>query len=159
MSSTPQSTPETNAESNPATAPAIQTARIVAGQKPPRRKLQKLEIVAIAGIIALIGAGAAVASVTAGNAKNDAVPPPSAAATLKLGYFANVTHAPALIGVNNGIIAKDLAATFPTLLEHGVTAGVGKKANLSGNFELQPLNQVLEKTGQPAVSAGGLGAQ
>jgi len=107
---TPENTPENKLTANPA-APSLRTARIVAGQKSPRRKLRKVEIVAVAGVIALIGAGAAVASVTAGNAKNDTVPPPSAAATLKLGYFANVTHAPALIGVNNGIIAKDLGAT------------------------------------------------
>ena len=33
------------------------------------------------------------------------------AKTLRLGYFANVTHAPALVGVQKGIFGKDLGAT------------------------------------------------
>ncbi len=33
------------------------------------------------------------------------------AATLRLGYFANVTHAPAIIGVNEGLFAKELGGT------------------------------------------------
>ncbi|ALV46467.1 sulfonate ABC transporter substrate-binding protein [Arthrobacter alpinus] len=96
----PEKTPETN---------EVKTTRIVAGQK-PRRKIRGIEIAAIAAIIALIGAGAAVASVAARNDK-PAVAAPTQADTLKLGYFANVTHAPALIGVNNGIIAKNLGST------------------------------------------------
>ncbi|MFP3802483.1 ABC transporter substrate-binding protein, partial [Paraburkholderia sp. SIMBA_027] len=35
----------------------------------------------------------------------------SPAAELRLGYFSNVTHAPALVGISKGIIAKDLGST------------------------------------------------
>jgi NitT/TauT family transport system substrate-binding protein len=35
----------------------------------------------------------------------------SPATELRLGYFANLTHAPALIGVQNGLFAKELGAT------------------------------------------------
>ncbi|AIY01868.1 aliphatic sulfonate ABC transporter periplasmic substrate-binding protein [Arthrobacter sp. PAMC 25486] len=92
--------------------PVLKTSRIAAGQK-SRRKLRGVEIVALAALVALIGAGAAVAAVTTGN--RDTTEPPAAAAgpaaELRLGYFANVTHAPALIGVNDGILAKHLGAT------------------------------------------------
>lgn len=87
----------------------VKTIRIVAGQK-TRRKIRGLEIAAIAAIIGLIGAGAAVASTASRNAE-PTVAAPVQAQTLKLGYFANVTHAPALIGVNDGIISKNLGAT------------------------------------------------
>lgn len=105
-------------EQNPANhdpaGPQLKTTRITAGQKKQRRKLRGIEIVALAALVALIGAGAAVATVTAGNNKSapeQAAPAASPAAELRLGYFANVTHAPALIGVNNGILAKSLGAT------------------------------------------------
>ncbi|WP_104086433.1 ABC transporter substrate-binding protein [Arthrobacter sp. GMC3] len=101
----PERTPEKPENSAP------KTTRIVAGQK-TRRKIRRIEIVAVAALVALIGAGAAVASVTAGS-KNESTPvvSTSPADTLKLGYFANVTHAPALIGVDKGIFAKNLGAT------------------------------------------------
>ena len=88
----------------------LKTTRIVAGEK-PKRKLRTVEIIAVAGLVALIGAGAAVASVTAGNNNDAAAPAPTQAATLKLGYFPNVTHAPAIAGLQEGIFAKDLGAT------------------------------------------------
>ncbi|NVM97058.1 ABC transporter substrate-binding protein [Arthrobacter sp. SDTb3-6] len=92
--------------------PRLATTRIVAGEKPkgPRRTV---EIVAVAALVVLIGAGAAVASATANNnsAKNDAVTQTGAAATLRLGYFPNVTHAPAIAGLQEGIFARDLGTT------------------------------------------------
>ena len=42
---------------------------------------------------------------------NSADGPPGPASMLHLGYFANVTHAAAIIGVNRGLIAKELGAT------------------------------------------------
>lgn len=89
----------------------LKTTRIVAGKK-SRRKIRGIEIAAIVALVAVIGAGAAVASVTASNKdKTTAAVVGTPAGTLKLGYFANVTHAPALIGVDRGIIAKDLGTT------------------------------------------------
>jgi NitT/TauT family transport system substrate-binding protein len=46
-----------------------------------------------------------------GGRTNSADGPPGPASTLRLGYFANVTHAAAVIGVNRGLIAKELGAT------------------------------------------------
>ncbi|ALE93087.1 sulfonate ABC transporter substrate-binding protein [Arthrobacter alpinus] len=101
----------------PATAPetaagqTLKTIRIVAGQK-TRHKLRKVEILVLAALIALISAGAAIAAGSAGT--NNATAEQAAAgpaAELRLGYFANVTHAPALIGVQRGILAKNLGAT------------------------------------------------
>lgn len=91
----------------------LKTTRITAGQK-KRRKIRGIEIIASAALVALIGTGAAMAAVNTGK-KNPATQTEAAAAgpaaELRLGYFANVTHAPALIGVNDGILAKHLGAT------------------------------------------------
>jgi NitT/TauT family transport system substrate-binding protein len=46
-----------------------------------------------------------------GGSTTSAEGPPGPASTLRLGYFANVTHAAAIIGVNRGLIAKELGAT------------------------------------------------
>ncbi|MEO6531793.1 MAG: ABC transporter substrate-binding protein [Specibacter sp.] len=97
-------------EKNPETS-HVKTIRVVAGQK-NRRKIRGIEVVGIAALVALIGAGAAVASMTANNKETTAsVVAGTPATTLKLGYFPNVTHAPALIGVNEGIFAKNLGGT------------------------------------------------
>ncbi|WP_315915203.1 ABC transporter substrate-binding protein [Arthrobacter sp. lap29] len=109
MTRIPATPPESTA------APELKTIRIVAGQK-TRHKLRKVEIVVLAALIALISAGAAIAAGSAGtntatNYANDGHAVAGPAASLRLGYFANVTHAPALIGVNNGILARHLGAT------------------------------------------------
>lgn len=121
MSSTPRNTSSQNPENpvpgqqpgttTPGTTPG--TTRIVAGEtgKPKRRRT--LEIALAAGLVLLIGAGAAVASTlsrgqeTAPAAASDSGP----ATELRLGYFGNITHAPALVGVSKGFLAKDLGAT------------------------------------------------
>src|SRR6185312_15750844 len=103
--------PKTPEEPTPGSASPLKTTRVEAGAK-PRRKLRGLEIAALVAVVALVGAGAAVAAVSAG--RDTAPDQPAAAgpaAELRLGYFANVTHAPALIGVNDGILARHLGAT------------------------------------------------
>jgi NitT/TauT family transport system substrate-binding protein len=47
----------------------------------------------------------------AGACANSSGAAPGPAPTLRLGYFANVTHAAAIIGVNRGLFAKELGAT------------------------------------------------
>ncbi|MGK3647242.1 ABC transporter substrate-binding protein [Pseudarthrobacter enclensis] len=91
------------------------STRIVAGQAAPKRPLG-LKIGIAAAVLALVGGGAAVASaVNANNASTapaaEAAPAGNPAAELKLGYFGNVTHAPALVGVSKGFIKDELGDT------------------------------------------------
>ena len=90
------------------------TTRIVAGESAKPKRRRTLEISLAVGLVLLIGAGAAVASSL--NRTNEAAAAPAAAAgtpaaELRLGYFGNITHAPALIGTSQGLIAKSLGET------------------------------------------------
>ncbi|KRE91207.1 ABC transporter substrate-binding protein [Arthrobacter sp. Soil764] len=93
------------------------TRIVAAGSAKPKRPLG-LKIGVAAAALALMGGGAAVASAVASAVNNgtpapaaDAAPAGSPAAELKLGYFGNVTHAPALVGVSKGFIADELGST------------------------------------------------
>ncbi|XAS66590.1 ABC transporter substrate-binding protein [Micrococcaceae bacterium Sec5.7] len=96
------------------------TTRIVAGETAKPKRRRTLEIGLAVGLVLLIGAGAAVASTVSRN--NEAKPAEAAVAAatpateLKLGYFGNITHAPALVGVNQGFIAKALGEDGGTKL-------------------------------------------
>jgi NitT/TauT family transport system substrate-binding protein len=109
---TMSSTPENPAPQNP--QPTTGTTRIVAGGPGKPKRKRTLEISLAAGLALLIGAGAAVAS-TVSRTNADAAAPAAVAAApateLKLGYFGNITHAPALVGVSQGLIAKNLGDT------------------------------------------------
>ena len=91
------------------------STRIVAGQSATPKRPLGLKIGIAAGILALVGGGAAVASAVNNNstpaAVQEAAPAGNPAAELKLGYFGNVTHAPALVGVSQGHIADELGDT------------------------------------------------
>ena len=52
-----------------------------------------------------------------------------------------------------------LASTLQTEAQHAVTAGLLKKPDLSGIYDLTLLNKVLTSAGQATVSADGLGTQ
>ena len=89
------------------------TTRIVAGESSKPKRKRTLEISLAVGLVLLIGAGAAVAS-TVSRANETAAPAAvvnTPAAELKLGYFGNITHAPALVGVSQGLVAKNLGET------------------------------------------------
>jgi NitT/TauT family transport system substrate-binding protein len=89
------------------------SARIVAGQRPPRRRPTPAKI-AIALVVALLvaaGAAAALASSRQNAAATASVSGTNAADEPKLGYFGNITHAPALVGVKEGFLAKNLGGT------------------------------------------------
>jgi NitT/TauT family transport system substrate-binding protein len=94
--------------------PAPGTIRIVAGETGKPKRKRTVTVALAAGLALLIGAGAAVASTLSGA---ESTPAPAAAADdnpaaeLKLGYFGNITHAPALVGVGKGLIAQNLGAT------------------------------------------------
>lgn len=90
--------------------PGLPLRRIVAGEQ-PQHKWRTMEIFIVAALVALIGAGAAVAGVNSKEVAAETVATRTApAALLKLGYFGNLTHAPALVGVEKGFFAKDLGA-------------------------------------------------
>ncbi|TNB76710.1 ABC transporter substrate-binding protein [Arthrobacter sp. BB-1] len=103
--------------SDPSNRNPQDSTRIVAGQSnTPRRPLgQKIGIAAV--LLALVGGGAAIAATANGGAApatataEETVPAGNPAAELKLGYFGNVTHAPALVGVSQGYIAGELGGT------------------------------------------------
>ena len=98
-----------NSQDNPG------STRITAGETHSPKRPRRLQIGIAVGVLALLGAGAAVAT-TAGNtttstATDSAAASTSPAAELKLGYFGNITHAPALVGVNQGYIKENLGST------------------------------------------------
>jgi NitT/TauT family transport system substrate-binding protein len=105
-------TPQDNGPQN-----AQGSTRIVAGQSATPKRPLGLKIGIVAGILALVGGGVAVASAVsanspgAGTATEAAAPAGNPAAELKLGYFGNVTHAPALVGISQGYLAKELGDT------------------------------------------------
>jgi NitT/TauT family transport system substrate-binding protein len=105
-------TPENPAPGKqPGTQPG--TTRIVAGETGKPKRKRTLEIALAAGLVLLIGAGAAVASTLSRGPEtaSAAVAGTSPVTELRLGYFGNITHAPALVGVNKGFIAKELGQT------------------------------------------------
>ncbi|MDT3396424.1 aliphatic sulfonate ABC transporter substrate-binding protein [Streptomyces sp. B1866] len=57
------------------------------------------------------------------------------------------------------VIDDPLAATLNTEADHAVQAGLLKKPDLSGIYDLTLLNKVLKAEGKPTVSTAGLGAQ
>jgi len=88
--------------------------RIVAGESGKPKRTRAVKVALAAGLAVLIGAGAAVASTTVSGGPEPApaaAPDGNPAAELKLGYFGNITHAPALVGVGQGFIAKNLGET------------------------------------------------
>ncbi|WP_285246703.1 ABC transporter substrate-binding protein [Pseudarthrobacter sp. efr-133-R2A-89] len=101
--------PQDNGPQNPQ-----KSTRIVAGQPAKPKRPLGLKIGIAAAILALVGGGAAVASAVnsgAPAATQESAPSGNPAAELKLGYFGNVTHAPALVGVSKGFIADELGST------------------------------------------------
>nr|WP_253250266.1 ABC transporter substrate-binding protein [Arthrobacter globiformis] len=87
--------------------------RIVAGESQTPKRRRALEVALAVGLVLLISVGAVVASAVARDSNALAAPNAAAAPAdeLKLGYFGNITHAPALVGVKQGLIAKSLGET------------------------------------------------
>ncbi|WP_308932138.1 ABC transporter substrate-binding protein [Arthrobacter sp. SLBN-112] len=84
--------------------------RIVAGESAVPKRKRAVEAALAIGLVLLIAIGAIVASNISRNAEAQAAEP-SPAADLKLGYFGNVTHAPALVGVKKGFLQQALGST------------------------------------------------
>lgn len=68
-------------------------------------RILTLTALAVAGMLAFTGCS------SAASADSEAGTDSGPAAELRLGYFANVTHAPALIGLQEGIFAEELGDT------------------------------------------------
>jgi len=87
------------------------------GALPPVPRRPRL----VAAVLALVSVLAACAPAAGATARPTASGP---AAALRLGYFANVTHAPALVGIGNGLFRARLAAAgTPTLTTQVFNAG------------------------------------
>ncbi|MFJ5860894.1 ABC transporter substrate-binding protein [Pseudarthrobacter sp. NPDC092439] len=84
--------------------------RIVAGESAVPRRRRAIEAALAIGLVLLIVAGAVVASNLSRNSGAEAAAS-GPAAELRLGYFGNVTHAAALVGVKNGYLAGALGST------------------------------------------------
>ncbi|MGX5714761.1 ABC transporter substrate-binding protein [Arthrobacter sp. MAHUQ-56] len=84
--------------------------RIVAGESAVPKRKRAIEAALAIGLVLLIAVGAIVASNVSRNAEAQAAEP-SPAAELKLGYFGNVTHAPALVGITKGFLQQALGST------------------------------------------------
>ncbi|MEV7635543.1 ABC transporter substrate-binding protein [Pseudarthrobacter enclensis] len=94
--------------------------RIVAGDSAVPKRKRAIEAALAIGLVLLIAVGAIVASNISRNTEAQAAEPTPAAA-LKLGYFGNVTHAPALVGIRKGFLAEALGNT--TLSTESFNAG------------------------------------
>ncbi|MGN7199453.1 ABC transporter substrate-binding protein [Arthrobacter sp. SAFR-044] len=84
--------------------------RIVAGESAVPTRRRAFEAALAIGLVLLIAVGAIVASNISRNTEAQAAEP-TPAAELKLGYFGNVTHAPALVGISKGFLAEALGGT------------------------------------------------
>jgi NitT/TauT family transport system substrate-binding protein len=84
--------------------------RIVAGESAAPRRQRAIEAALAIGLVLLIAVGAVVASNFSRNTEAQAATP-TPAAELKLGYFGNITHAAALVGINQGFLAGELGST------------------------------------------------
>ncbi|MEO5319353.1 ABC transporter substrate-binding protein [Arthrobacter sp. CC3] len=94
------------------TSPQPGMIRIVAGESNNPKRKRAVEVLVALGLVLLIAAGAVVAStLSRDSSAQAAAPAPTPAAELKLGYFGNVTHAPALVGVKQGFFARSLGDT------------------------------------------------
>ena len=74
----------------------------------PRRSLIRLFVATAVATLTLGLTGAAAVAKTGSVAKKSTEP-----VTLRLGYFPNVTHAPAIVGVEGGIFQKSLGSDVP----------------------------------------------
>jgi len=92
------------------------TVRITAAGTKPRRRRGWDIAVALLFSAAIAGSGAAALSAAGNGAGERGEGAASSAAGLRLGYFGNVTHAPALVGVRQGFLADALETGTGTTL-------------------------------------------
>lgn len=85
--------------------------------------MSRTRILTAAVVVALLAALGACSRVDRGSDNAAPAADKGPAAELRLGYFPNVTHAAALIGLDQGLFAKELGATklIPTRFNDGTT--------------------------------------
>ena len=105
-----------------------------------KREKRAVRLIVAATGMALLAAACGSSKGTASSATTAADPAAtttsSAPVTVRVGYFPNITHAPALVGVQEGIFAKDLA---PDKLDASKTFNAGPaetEALLSGAIDI-----------------------
>ena len=85
-------------------------------------------VVAATALLTLVGVSATSSSATERSASAEPV-------TLRLGYFPNVTHAPAIVGVDSGTFAEALGPDVTLELSHFNAGGEAIEALLSGAID------------------------
>jgi NitT/TauT family transport system substrate-binding protein len=75
-----------------------------------RRHPRPLVLAALLLVVAAIAAGCAKSDATATTGSGGSAPAASGPVTVRLGYFANITHAPALVGLQKGFFTTKLGA-------------------------------------------------
>ncbi|MGB8200567.1 MAG: ABC transporter substrate-binding protein [Pseudonocardiaceae bacterium] len=88
----------------------------------------------VRALATLIAVWTLVLAAGCGGSANSIAAAPGPAPSLRLGYFANITHAAAIIGVNHGFLARELGATRlqTQIFDAGPTA---VEALFSGNLD------------------------
>src|ERR1700738_739736 len=112
------------------------------------------------GRVALMGALAAALLLAAGCGSSSKASSSSAPVTLRLGYFPNVTHAPALVGVQQGIFAKDLGQDKLDVSKTFNAGPAETEALLSGAIDIAfigpspPINAFTKSNGAVKIISG-----
>ncbi|GAA4760846.1 ABC transporter substrate-binding protein [Citricoccus nitrophenolicus] len=96
--------------------PPPRTVRITAASPERPRSRWRTATLWLGALVLLGAATLALARSPGDGGDGDAATTPTIAAELHLGYFGNITHAPALIGVQEGLIADTLAEEGGTVL-------------------------------------------
>jgi NitT/TauT family transport system substrate-binding protein len=97
-----------------------------------RKKILATAAAAVGGALLIAGCSSSSSGSGSGSAAGDAASGP---VTVRLGYLANITHAPALIAVKNGYFTKDLGSAG-TLKTSVYTSGTQETtAILSGQLD------------------------
>src|SRR5262249_3001875 len=102
---------QTHLPTTPGGHPVLRPLEPVTKMTSPTTPTHRALALGVAGVLAavcLAGCGSnkqAAATTTAAGPTTTSAP-----TTIRVGYFPNITHAPALVGVNQGIFQKDLGA-------------------------------------------------
>ena len=103
--------------------------------RPSLPRLRSALVLAFVAVLALSACSRREEAPTAPSAGAGASAAGSPAAELRLGYFPNITHAPALIGVANGYFQQELGSTKLTTQTFNAGPGEAVSALLGGSLD------------------------